>query len=147
MSSTTSKTRDDERQGKQNEGRTSMTDKATEAIETAKEKAQDMAHKAGEKLSEGADKAREKTEDALGYAGGSVRSLGEKIQEKGPQSGMLGSASKTVGEQLEGVGSYLESRGLSGIGEDLTSMIKRNPIPTVLISIGVGFLLARAFRS
>ena len=29
----------------------------------------------------------------------------------------------------------------------MTNMIRRNPIPAVLIGIGIGFLLARATRS
>jgi hypothetical protein len=33
------------------------------------------------------------------------------------------------------------------MAEDLTDLIKRNPIPAVLIGVGIGFLLAQLTRS
>jgi len=33
------------------------------------------------------------------------------------------------------------------MGDDITNMIRRNPIPALLVGIGIGFLLARATRS
>ena len=36
---------------------------------------------------------------------------------------------------------------LREIGDDLTNLIRRNPIPALLLGVGVGFLLARAIRS
>ena len=60
---------------------------------------------------------------------------------------MLGSAASAVADTLESSGRYLEESGLSGIGEDLTSMIRRNPVPALLVGIGLGFLIARATRS
>ena len=37
-------------------------------------------------------------------------------------------------------------QGFSGLAEDMTTMIRRNPIPALLIGFGLGFLLARTFR-
>jgi hypothetical protein len=36
---------------------------------------------------------------------------------------------------------------LSGMMGDVTSLIKRNPIPALLIGLGVGVLIGRALRS
>jgi len=55
---------------------------------------------------------------------------------------MLGTAGEKVAEGLEAGGRYLEEKGLSGIGDDLAGLIKRNPIPAVLIGIGIGYLIA-----
>lgn len=33
------------------------------------------------------------------------------------------------------------------LGRDFTNMVRRNPIPTVLAAVGVGFLLGRTLRS
>jgi hypothetical protein len=52
-----------------------------------------------------------------------------------------------VAGALESSGRYLEEQGLSGIGEDLTNLIRRNPLPAILLGIGLGFLLARATTS
>jgi hypothetical protein len=76
-----------------------------------------------------------------------MKSLAGTIREKAPHGGFVGQASSTVAETLERGGRYLEEQGLSGIGDDLTNLIRRNPIPALLVGIGVGFLLARATRS
>jgi hypothetical protein len=52
-----------------------------------------------------------------------------------------------VADTLETGGRYLQEHGLSGIGDDFSNLIRRNPIPAVLVGIGVGFLLARSLRS
>jgi hypothetical protein len=76
-----------------------------------------------------------------------MQSFADTVRQHGPSSGMLGSATSAVADTLENTGEYLESHGLSGMAGDLTDMIRRNPIPALLIGIGVGFLLARATRS
>ena len=47
----------------------------------------------------------------------------------------------------EELDAHLEEQGLSGMAEDLTGLIRRNPIPAMLIGIGLGYLLARMTRS
>jgi hypothetical protein len=60
---------------------------------------------------------------------------------------VLGSASSAVASTLESSGRYLQEHGLSGVGEDLTNMIRKNPVPALLMAVGIGFLIARATRS
>jgi hypothetical protein len=60
---------------------------------------------------------------------------------------MLGSASKAVGGTLASGGKYIEEQGFTGMLEDLGGIIRRNPIPALLIGIGVGVLISRALRS
>jgi len=76
-----------------------------------------------------------------------MESLGEKVREKGPDHGILGKATGAVAGALETGGKYLEDKKISGMAEDLTDLIKRNPIPALLIGVGLGFLLARTLRS
>jgi hypothetical protein len=108
-------------------------DKGREAASAAAAKAGDLLHAVGQK----ADTAAESV-------GGGIKSLGGTLRQSGPQEGMLGAASSAVAGALERGGGYLQEQGLSGIAEDFTELIKRNPIPALLIGIGVGFLLARA---
>jgi hypothetical protein len=51
-----------------------------------------------------------------------------------------------VASALDSSGRYLEEQGLSGMAEDVTNLIRRNPIPAMLIGVGLGFLLARLTR-
>jgi hypothetical protein len=101
----------------------------------------------GDKAKELVHAVGQKADDVASAVGGGVKSLGDKLRESGPQEGVLGSASSAVAGALERGGEYLKEHGLSGIAEDLTGLIKKNPIPAVLISLGVGFLIARATRS
>jgi hypothetical protein len=52
-----------------------------------------------------------------------------------------------VAETLDSGGRYLKEEGMTGMANDLTDMIKRNPIPALLVGVCLGVLIARATRS
>jgi hypothetical protein len=72
-----------------------------------------------------------------------MENLASTIRDKGPREGVLGQATSGVAGALDSTGRYLEEQGVSGMVDDLTSMIKNHPVPAILIGIGLGFLLAR----
>jgi hypothetical protein len=76
-----------------------------------------------------------------------MESLADTVRDRGPSSGVLGSATGAVAGTLEQAGRYMEDKNLSGMMDDVTGMIKRNPIPALLLGIGLGFVLGRALRS
>jgi hypothetical protein len=76
-----------------------------------------------------------------------MKSLAGTIRNQGPQEGMLGDATSTVAKTLEQGGKYLQKEGLTGMADDLSEIIRKNPIPAVLVGIGVGFMLAQLTRS
>jgi len=117
-------------------------------------KIQDTAHAAGDKarsLTEAAtDKAKEaasaigdKAEQATHAVGNRIESMGETLREKLPHTGVLGTASDKVASGLEASGRYIEEQGLKGMADDVTNMIRRNPIPALLAGVALGFLIAR----
>ena len=83
-----------------------------------------------------------KAEDATTAVGGEIKSLADAIRDKGPQEGMLGSANAAVATTLDTCGRELE-HGLSGVADDVTNLVRRHPVPSVLIGIGLGILMAR----
>src|SRR4030095_2267118 len=85
-----------------------------------------------------------KADDGLAAVGSGLKSFGDTVRHTGPQRDMVKDATCAVADTLENTGKYLEEEGLAGIAEDMTNLIKRNPIPALLIGVGVGFLLARA---
>jgi len=118
--------------------------------------AKDTANKAGSFVKDAASTVASKTEDAASYVahkaedattavGQNMKSLAGTIRSNAPHEGMLGSAGSAVASTLESYGRELEEHGLSGVADDLTNMVRRNPVPAVLIGIGLGFLLARTF--
>ena len=117
-----------------------MKDVATNVADKAKDLADDAKDKAGEVASYVGDKA----EGATAAVGSGMKSLAGTIRDKSPNSGMMASASNAVANTLESGGRYLEEQGLKGIGEDLTNLIRRNPVPAILVGIGIGYLFARA---
>jgi len=120
-----------------------MMDKAKETGANLMDKARETAGTVASKVGDAASYVGHKADDAASATGSGMRSLGDTIQERGPQSGMFGTATAAVADTLRSGGSYLEEHGLSGMGEDLVRVIRRNPTVSVLIGIGLGFLLAR----
>lgn len=96
-----------------------------------------------EKARETAATVGRKAEDAAGAVGSSMQSLAGTVRERGPREGVFGNASSQVAGALETSGRYLQEEGFSGMMDDVTGLIRRNPLPAVLIGIGIGFLLAR----
>jgi len=113
-----------------------IVDKAKQAASTVADKARDVASAVGQRA-EGATEA----------VGSGMQSLAGTIRDKAPQGGLLGGAASGVASALDSSGRYLEEQGLSGMAEDVTNLIRRNPIPAMLIGVGLGFLLARMTRS
>jgi len=122
-------------------------DKAKDVASQAMDKARDAASSVGEMVSNTASNVGRKADDLTSSAGSNIKNFGDTIREHGPQGGMLGDATKTVANTTKQVGRYLEEEGLSGMFEDMTSLIKRNPIPAILVGVGLGVLIGRVMRS
>jgi hypothetical protein len=120
-----------------------MKDMGNSAMETAKETAASVAGTVGD----WASTAGTKVEDAVSAVGSGMESLSGTIRQNAPREGVLGTAACSVADTLESGGRFLRQEGLSGAADEITSLIRRNPIPAVLIGIGIGFLLSRATRS
>jgi hypothetical protein len=59
---------------------------------------------------------------------------------------MLGTATGTVADSLDSAGRYLQEEGIAGMAEDITELIRRNPVPAMLVGVGIGFMLAKLLR-
>jgi uncharacterized glyoxalase superfamily protein PhnB len=62
----------------------------------------------------------------------------------GGQLKAAGNASETMAQRLKESGKYLQKEGFEGICTDVASVIKNNPISSMLMGAGLGFLMARA---
>jgi len=111
-------------------------DKVREAASAGIEKAKDFAHSAGDMAV-----------NASSTMGGGMESLAGTIRQNAPREGMMGNAASAVADSLEKGGRYLREEGLSGMADDMTNTIRRNPLQSILVAVAVGFLLARATRS
>jgi hypothetical protein len=112
-----------------------------------KNKAQQMGGNVAQKAQDAGTFAKEKAGDATSSIGSGMQSLADTIREKAPQEGMIGSASCAVADTLESGGKYLKEEGIGGLVDDLTNVIRRNPIPALLVGFGLGYIIARSMRS
>lgn len=88
--------------------------------------------------------AVDKADSAASKAGENISSFGETVREKGPKEGYLGAATRTVASGIESTGDYLANKGVSGMADDMVSVLRNYPIATLLVGVGIGFLLARS---
>jgi hypothetical protein len=93
----------------------------TSVLDTAKEKAEEIASGAGSMMSEAKDKVQEWASDAAEAA--------NVVKDKAREY------ASTAYEQA------------GKVGENLTDLVRRYPIPALLIGFGLGFLAARMTRS
>jgi hypothetical protein len=133
------------------EGFGQAADKAREAASQAGQAVANAASAAGQTVQNAASTAAHtvghKAEEATAAVGGGMKSLAGTVRQQGPDHGVLGNASRSVADTLESTGEYIQDKNLSGMVDDVTGLIKRNPLPAVLLGLGVGFLLGRALRS
>jgi len=122
-------------------------DKAKDFAATGAEKVRDAASAGIEKAKDFAQSAGNMAENATSSMGSGMESLAGSIRQNAPNEGFTGSAASAVADSLEKGGRYLREEGLSGMADDLTNTIRRNPLPSILVAVAVGFLLARATRS
>ena len=132
-------------------------DRATNAahntVDTVTDKAQQVAGDVKDKAQQVADKAQDLGQQAVDRADATTTTVGEKIsdvaqtiREKAPISGPVANAADTAANTLERAGSYLQEQDLADMRADLEGLIRRHPIESLLVGLGVGYLLARSTR-
>jgi uncharacterized protein YjbJ (UPF0337 family) len=58
-----------------------------------------------------------------------------------------GAAATTMTDTAAGMAASAQDRGAEGLSEDLTGLIRRHPIPALLIGLGIGFILGRSVET
>jgi uncharacterized protein YjbJ (UPF0337 family) len=82
----------------------------------------------------------------ISAVGERIGSLAGVIRDKAPHEGAMGTAATTVAETLDAAGSYLQEKNLDHMMGDLSGMIRRYPVSSLLVGLGIGYLLALSTR-
>jgi hypothetical protein len=118
-------------------------DVARTAVETARDTATGVADRARDMAGNVADKARDVAgtvaETARDWASGAVGAVAE--------SDVVNKAGEYASEAWETGSKYFQEHNFKDMAEDVAGVIRRNPIPAMLVGIGLGFILARSLRS
>lgn len=132
-------------------GGKSQWDQASESAQAAASAAGQMAGHAalgvGELAGQAVGEAGRRVDEAVASAGHGIQELGEKLRQRAPQSGPLGAASRAVVRGVQESGEYLEESKLTGMTEDVSNLIRKHPIPSLLIGIGIGWFVGRKLKS
>jgi uncharacterized protein YjbJ (UPF0337 family) len=86
--------------------------------------------------------AAKKANEAAPVIGGKMKSLASAIREKAPREGKIGTTATKVAGGLESASSYLQEKKFDHLGEDVRGLVRRYPLRSVLVGLGLGFLFA-----
>ena len=87
--------------------------------------------------------AAKKASEAAPVIGGKMKSLASAIRGKAPHEGKIGTTATKVAGGLESASCYLQEKKFDHLGEDVRGLVRRYPLQSLLVGVGLGFLLAR----
>jgi uncharacterized protein YjbJ (UPF0337 family) len=82
--------------------------------------------------------AAKKANEAAPVIGEKMKSLASVIREKAPR---LATSASKVADGLESASNYLQEKKFEHLGEDFKGLVRRYPLRSLLIGLGLGFLL------
>lgn len=130
--------------GKTGDAAANTADKIKETASAALDAVRQPASNIADKARQTASAIGQKAEQTTQAVGSGMKSLADTIRTQAPHEGFVGDAASSLAQGLETSGQYLQHAGIQGIAEDMTNMVRRNPIPALLAGVGLGYLLARA---
>lgn len=120
-------------------------DKAQSLAYSASDKVSDLAETASNKASDLASNASDKADDAMTATGTQMKNLAETVRQNAPE-GAVGDYAYQAADALDRGGRYLQQADVQTVRSDLETIIRQHPIESLLVGLGVGFLLPRATR-
>jgi len=90
--------------------------------------------------------AATKANDAAVVVGDKIGSMASVIRENAPHDGAVASVATAVVDGLESASSYLKEKKFDHVAKDVTALVRTYPVQSLLIGIGLGYLLARRPR-
>jgi len=129
------------------------TDIAQSAVDKVKRTAEDLRSKdasqivdeARTKAAEVGDAAATKVDTAMTATGEQMSTLAQTVRENAPE-GKAGEVASKAADALDRGGEYLQTADLQMVRSDLERVIREHPIESLLVGVGVGYLVARATR-
>lgn len=90
--------------------------------------------------------AATKANEAPTVVGEKMGSLASVIRNNAPREGAVATAATAVAGGLESAGSYLREKKVDDLAHDVTALVRSYPVQSLLIGVGLGYLLARRAR-
>ena len=118
-------------------------DMARGATETARDAATGVMDRARDVAGNVADKAR----DVAGTVADTARDWASGAVGAVADTDVVNKAGEYVSDAWESGSRYFQEHNFKDMADDVAGVIRRNPIPALLVGIGLGFVLARSMRS
>ena len=87
-----------------------------------------------------------KANDAAAAVGDKIESLAVAIRANAPSEGRVGTVASTIAGGLTSAISYLRDKKYGNLAKDVTGLVRAYPVQSLLVGVGVGYLLARRTR-
>jgi len=113
-----------------------VTTQEKSTMHRATDTAKDAAGKIGDMAQGAVETAGKMASDAASYIGKKAESAASAV----------GSGFKSVAGTVESGAHYVSEHSIGEMSSDVANLIRKNPVPALLIAVGVGFLFARAIR-
>lgn len=113
-------------------------DKLSETAATVKQKVSDTGRRATGQI----DAKREPAADALEDAASSIHEKAENL----PGGDTVKGIAHSTADKLETTADYIRGHDVKSMLSDVEDIVRRNPGPSLLAAVAVGFLIGRAFR-
>ncbi|MBV9300637.1 MAG: YtxH domain-containing protein [Acidobacteriaceae bacterium] len=126
-----------------------FTDRLSDTAQTVKEKVSDAASTAKQKVSDAGRQASDKIDEKRGPAADALESAASTLHEKAedlPGGETVKSVAHSAAEKLESTAGYIREHDVRAMLSDVEEIVKRNPGPSLLVAVAIGFLIGRAFR-
>jgi len=90
--------------------------------------------------------AANKANSAATVVGEKIGSMAHVIRENAPRDGAMANVATAVVDGLESASSYLKEKKFDHVAKDITALVRTYPVQSLLIGIGLGYLMARRPR-
>jgi uncharacterized protein YjbJ (UPF0337 family) len=84
-----------------------------------------------------------KVNEAATVVGDKIGSMASVIRENAPRDGTVANVATAVVDGLDSASSYLKEKKFDHVAKDATALVRTYPVASLLIGIGLGYLLAR----
>lgn len=128
---------------------------AGSAVSTAGDKASQMAEQAGSMLDTARERATQVTDQAastvdtgMDKAASGLDTLAGTLRDRGESmgGGSVASIATTAADKLEAGAQLLREKDTDQLVRDLEALVRRKPVESVLVAVGIGFVLSKIVR-
>jgi len=110
----------------------------SDAVTSVKDKAQDLGKLASDKLTE----SRTSAANGLANAASTIHQKADTL----PGGDTVHSMAHSTADKLAATSDYVRSHEMKDVIADLEQVVRRNPGPSLLAAVAVGFMAGRMFR-